>query len=244
MIHLASMYAIHYFYRAEYSNYFMQKIKSRVQRQSEKMMDRHGFIGVPRETFEQAGRNQFVTLLEQGLLPESKVLDIGCGVLRLAYWLVRFLDPGCYCGIEPAQDRVDYGKEYIITPTQLEEKKPRFDYNENFDTSVFDEKFDFFIAGSIWTHCSKEHILTMLDGFLRNTRPNAQFLVSYLPASDPSEDYQGSQWVGTSHKSNVAGCIKHDRNWINEVCTQRGLTVEDLPHRAFDSQFWLKIAFE
>lgn len=50
----------------------MQKMKSQVQQQSEKMMDRYGFIGVPRETFEQAGRNQFATLLEQGLLPESK----------------------------------------------------------------------------------------------------------------------------------------------------------------------------
>jgi hypothetical protein len=49
-------------------------------------MDIHGFVGVPRDTFEISGRAQMVRLLENGLVPESRVLDIGCGVLRLGYW--------------------------------------------------------------------------------------------------------------------------------------------------------------
>lgn len=73
------------------------------------MMTEHGFQGVPLETFEEAGRNQFITLLELGLSPESRVIDIGCGVLRLGYWLIPFLHEGCYYGIEPAQQRVNLG---------------------------------------------------------------------------------------------------------------------------------------
>lgn len=55
---------------------------SRVQTQADEMMERHGFLGVPRQTFEVGGRAQFVRLLNHGLTPESKVLDIGCGCLR------------------------------------------------------------------------------------------------------------------------------------------------------------------
>ncbi len=64
------------------------------------MMSRHGFLGVPVETFEQAGRRQMMALLNEGPKPESEVLDVGCGCLRTAYRLIRFLDPGCCFGIE------------------------------------------------------------------------------------------------------------------------------------------------
>jgi len=30
--------------------------------------------------------------LQLGLTPEHKVLEIGCGVLRVAYWLIRLLE--------------------------------------------------------------------------------------------------------------------------------------------------------
>jgi len=84
---------------------------SKVQSQADEMMRRHGFLGVPRETFEAGGRAQLDRLLRHGLTPNSKVLDIGCGCLRVAYWLIRFLDSDCYSGIEPARQRVDYGKQ-------------------------------------------------------------------------------------------------------------------------------------
>jgi hypothetical protein len=71
------------------------------------MMSRHGFLGVPLATFEQAGRGRLIALLAEGLNPESKGFDIGCGTLRVGYWLVRFLDPGSYYGIEPARERVE-----------------------------------------------------------------------------------------------------------------------------------------
>src|ERR1700694_4089953 len=86
-----------------------QMVMSRVQARAEEMIFRHGFLGVPVETFEQAGRSQLIALLNEGLNPESKALDIGCGCLRVASWLIRLLDPGCYYGIEPARQRVAYG---------------------------------------------------------------------------------------------------------------------------------------
>jgi len=76
---------------------------SRVQIHAEEMMSKHGFLGVPVETFELGGRRHLITLLNEGLNPESKLLDVGCGCLRIAYWLARFLDTGCYYGIEPAR---------------------------------------------------------------------------------------------------------------------------------------------
>ncbi|MDA8015864.1 MAG: class I SAM-dependent methyltransferase [Thermoanaerobaculia bacterium] len=214
---------------------------SSVQTRAERMIDTHGFLGVPRETFEVGGRAQLVRLLQNGLLPESKVLDIGCGVLRVGYWLVRFLDPGCYRGIEPARQRVELGRRYLFEDQELSAKQPRFDYNAEFDTSVFGERFDYFLAGSIWTHCSKSQIDVMLDGFERNSGVNGVFLTSYLPAVGYDDDYSGDTWVGTSHECDTPGVVYHRLGWIEDNCRQRGLRVTQLPGLDCDSQYWLRI---
>ena len=214
---------------------------SRVQTRAEAMMDAHGFVGVPRETFEIGGRAQLVRLLENGLLPESRVLDIGCGVLRVAYWLVRFLDPGCYFGIEPARSRVALGKRYLFSAAELGHKRPRFDHNEVFDTSVFPTDLDYFVAGSIWTHCSKAHLEATLDGFVRDTGPHGVFLASYLPAEGPGDDYMGETWVGTSHESDTPGVVRHSLEWIQGAIERRGLSWKLLPGPDCDSQYWLRI---
>ncbi len=126
-----------------------QNALSYVQERAALMFSRLGFLGVPAETFEQAGREQLVALLQAGLNPESNMLEFGCGCLRIAYWLIRFLDPGCYHGIEPARSRIEHGLEYLFPADVVRAKCPRFDYNADFNSSVFATRFDFFLARSI-----------------------------------------------------------------------------------------------
>jgi len=199
------------------------------------------FLGVPVLDFERGGREQLIYLLAAGLNPDSKVVDVGCGVLRGGYWLIHFLDPGCYCGIEPHTWRLEMGINTILEPEVLEFKRPRFDTNPHFDTSVFGEKFDFFLAYSIWTHASKRQIRVMLDSFLRDSKGDGVFLTSYLAANWRNPDYQGDGWNGTSHESDVPGCIRHSLRWIKAECGQRGLTVLEIGQDKTHGQSWLEI---
>ena len=199
------------------------------------------FLGVPVRDFEKGGRELLVYLLNAGLNPDSKLVDIGCGVLRGGYWLIHFLDPGCYCGIEPHTGRLEMGTGTILEPEVLAAKRPRFDTNPRFDTSVFGETFDFFLAYSVWTHASKPQIETMLDAFLRDASPSGVFLTSYFPAGWWRPDYRGDAWYGTSHESDVPGCIHHDRRWIRSACERRGLTVRELGRDETYRQTWLAI---
>ena len=214
---------------------------SEVQTRATEMISRHGFLGVPLDTFEQAGREQLISLLNEGMNPESKIVEVGCGCLRIAYWLVRFLDPGCYYGIEPARLRVEYGLQYLFNAGEVQLKRPRFDFNPRFDTSVFGAQFDFFLARSIWTHASKLQIVATLESFIRDSKDTGVFLVSYLPARIPDEEYGGDRWVGTSHESNTPGVIRHSLEWILTQCEERALRADLLAGTDCDGQSWLRL---
>jgi hypothetical protein len=199
------------------------------------------FLGVPLANFADGGREQLTYLLRAGLNPQSKLCDLGCGVLRAGYWLIHLLDAGCYCGIEPHTGRLQMGIHTILEPGVIEAKRPRFDTNARFDTSVFGEQFDFFLAYSIWTHASKRHIQMMLDSFVRDSHDHSAFLTTYLPATWFQRDYLGDSWIGTSHQSDVPGCIHHRLSWIRAECTSRGLVMFELGRDVSHDQCWLEI---
>jgi hypothetical protein len=209
--------------------------------QKAEMLGEKTWLGVPVHNFEKGGRELFIYLLNAGLNPDSKLVDIGCGVLRGGYWLTHFLNPGCYCGIEPHTGRLGMGTQTILGPELVAAKRPRFDTNPRFDTSVFGEKFDFFLAYSIWTHASKPQIRLMLDSFLRDSSEGGVFLTSYLPATWRHPDYRGDKWNGTSHESDVPGYIYHTRRWMKEECERRGLMTRELGRDKTFGQSWLQI---
>jgi SAM-dependent methyltransferase len=141
------------------------------------------FLGGPPADFERVGRLSFEVLLREGLLPSSRVLDVGCGALRVGYWLMRFLDPGRYFGIEPNRQMLAVGLEEIVEPEVVQRAAARFSHNDDFDFAVFGERFDFVFARSIWTHASRPQIRAMLASFAATSAPGAILLASYHPAS-------------------------------------------------------------
>jgi len=200
------------------------------------------FLGGPVKDFEAVGRLQFIMLLREGLYPDSKVVDIGCGCLRGGYWLIHFLNKDCYCGIEPNKKMLEEGIKTFLEDDVRCSKNPRFSYNSDFDFSVFHEKFDFFMARSIWTHASKQQIEKMLDGFCQHSSDNGIFLTSYLRASFfKHKEYWGDTWVGRSDTSDKPGVVCHSFKWVSEVCKKRNLQIVELKEGIYNNQIWLKI---
>jgi hypothetical protein len=199
------------------------------------------YVGCGVYRFEKTGRTELEALIRNGLNPWSKLLDIGCGALCGGYWMIHFLDPGGYHGLEPNTHMFQSGVKHILEPGLLEVKQPSFQHNDQYDFSGFGTKFDYFHAHSIWTHAPKKDIEKMLDGFVEFGNPGARFLTSFKPPRLFRPDYKGDTWVGISHESDQAGICRHSFKWIQQACEARGVRVTLLKHEKIHKQKWILI---
>ena len=204
-------------------------------------------------------------MLQSGLTPDSTVLDVGCGSLRLGNLLMRFLEPGGYCGINPRSDEIQQGLDFIVDPAIVARAEPRFSANGDFDLSVFGRSFDFVLASSVWSHTAKWQIQAMLDSFAQTAAPTSLLLASYVPASPvpdalrvpihgavrsiPGLPGRLRQWRGHvlggpdySGSTWTGDVISHKRRWLREQCGVRGLEFGEMknPTRRAD-QIWARI---
>jgi len=57
--------------------------------------------------------------------PTSRVIDYGCGSLRVGGHFIRYLDAGCYFGIDVTMGLIEVGRD-LVGAELLDEKKPQF----------------------------------------------------------------------------------------------------------------------
>jgi len=214
---------------------------SSIQKRGELLSTVSDKVGCGVYRFEKTGRDEISALIRNGLNPWDKFLDIGCGAFCGGYWVIHLLDEGGYHGIEPNIPMFEGGLSHILEPNLVELKKPKFDHNDQYDFSVFNTVFDFMFAQSIWTHAGKKDIEKMLDGFVQHSSDQAKFLVTVKFPDLFHRDYKGDEWVGGSHKSDVAGTVRHSFKWIQGVCAKRGLTVSRLKGQKINTQHLILI---
>ncbi|MDH3659331.1 MAG: class I SAM-dependent methyltransferase [Alphaproteobacteria bacterium] len=119
--------------------------------------DPHDAIG---GHWDEMGELQFRFLVDNGLKPEHRMLDIGCGTLRGGRHFIRYLDAGHYTGIDISKKVLAYGQELLVEE-KLAEKRPKLVLNQEkrLRFSEFaDQTFDYLLAQSVFTHLPPEYI--------------------------------------------------------------------------------------
>ena len=129
--------------------------------------------------WEEVGQIQFEFMKVQGLLPEHKLIDVGCGAMRGGIHFVNYLDKGNYFGLDINASLIDAAK-VELNSYNLIHKSPNLLVNDTFEFSLFNTKFDFAIAVSVFTHLFMNNILRCLVEINRVLSPGGRFYATFF----------------------------------------------------------------
>ena len=102
------------------------------------------------------GRFRFDFLLANGLTPRDRLLDLGCGAGRMGIWLIPYLEPGHYFGVDSHLRSLVAFSAYEILLHGLAARRPRLLLDADFRVDHFGERFDVVIDVSVTRYLSRE----------------------------------------------------------------------------------------
>lgn len=158
--------------------------------------DYRAFVGPP-ERYDLIAAMTFNLLTTLGMREHHRVLDIGCGSLRVGRLLIPYLRAGHYTGIEPNRWLVEEGIERETGRDLIALKTPRFLFAAGAAELAPEPQFDYVFAQSIFSHCG----LDLIEHWLRDVHPRLQaegvFVATFFPGP---ADHAGRGW---SYPANV-----------------------------------------
>lgn len=137
------------------------------------------FVGQPGR-YDVAAASQFALLFLLGLREHHRVLDFGCGSLRLGRLLIPYLLPDRYFGVEPETRLVEAGFAVELGQDARALKRPRFDDNTDYRVDGFGERFDFIIAQSVFSHAGARPTARGLKAFADCLAPGGLIVANWL----------------------------------------------------------------
>ena len=158
----------------------------------------------------------FNLLTCMGLRQHHKVLDIGCGSLRVGRLLIPYLNEYNYYGVEPNEWLVKDGIDNEIGADLVRIKKPTFsfcDSMQGFDKSL---EIDFAIAQSIFSHTGKDLLKEWLFQISYHLKKDGVLLATFLI---DEKDYDERGWV-------YPACVKFSIDTMSKLASESGLDFE------------------
>jgi SAM-dependent methyltransferase len=193
------------------------------------------------------GMRQLELLEFHGLRPTSNVLEIGCGIGRLAYVLASFLeDEGRYTAFDISPDAVAWLNEHYAPKLPnfrfdlVELHHPRFRPKGKGQTTAFrfpyeDDQFDFACSFSVFQHLNIDQIRQYFREVRRVLQPGARAVITLVAILPDDEDLTAAskpfQPVGGGIYESMPGKDKtgyaYDDELVRQAIADEGLTLAD-----------------
>jgi len=196
-------------------------------------VDHRAAVG-PADKYDVLGFMQLNILVREGLREQHRVLDIGCGSLRGGRFLLLYLAPGCYYGLEKDETLVQAGITQEVSAGLITLKRPTFKYVADFDLRFGGIKFDYILAQSILSHASQTQVRKIMTEVAQVLAPRGRFLFTYFQGP---VDYSGAGWA-------QAPDAHYTERWMAAAANAAGLTYEHLYYKHPSNQTWARATHE
>ena len=184
--------------------------------------------------WDEIGSLQFQFLVAQGLRPDHKLLDVGCGSLRGGTHFIPYLNADNYYGIDREPILVDAGLRHEVDPSVVAEKRPTLEIMDDFDFRRLRARFDFSLAQSVFTHLPLNQITRCLIRIADALTPRGVFYATFF------ENDRGNTYLDpiTHERGGVTSHFDEDPfhytvenfQWVSRVAGLRVSYIGDWNH--------------
>lgn len=173
------------------------------------------FVGPPKD-YDLISSMVFNILTCIGLRQNHKVLDIGCGSLRIGRLLIPYLNKGNYYGVEPNKWLVDDGIRNEIGKDLIRLKKPNLSYTDSLEEFKHPLNIDFAFAQSIFSHTGIDLFEVWLSDISRHLSNDGILLGTFLIDDSDSKE---TGWI-------YPGCIKFNPKTVEQIAIKYELNFQ------------------
>jgi len=161
------------------------------------------------------GKRQLDRLIMYGLMPEHKLLDMGCGRLRGGLHFIDYLDLGNYTGNDISGEILEKARLFLHEK-ELEDKEPRlYQTNDMYFNEVKGRTFDYIHAQSVLSHMPPEDIESLFFNVSKIMHPDSQFFASFFLTEE-------NNFYSSNQKRN----FHYPLPWMREMSTKHGLSLD------------------
>ncbi len=181
--------------------------------------DKHhrAYIGSPDE-YDLVSAMSFNLLTASGLRQHHRLLDIGCGSLRLGRLLIPYLNAQNYIGLEPNKWLVQDGLRYELGDSLIALRKPLFLFDTGLDDLDSNMRFDYVIAQSIFSHTAPDLLERWISDVSHRLLDTGVLFATVIEGVTPCE---GSGWV-------YPECVEYPLTVVEELAQRYGLSFKML----------------
>jgi ubiquinone/menaquinone biosynthesis C-methylase UbiE len=217
---------------------------------------------VPPRSLLFVGGGDFVEIGEQfkgyfidlaGLQPSDRVLDVGCGIGRMAVPLTNYLSPeGEYWGFDIVAEGIDWCNRHISSKFNNFHFFYCDIYNEcynvlsknlavDYQFPFRDEYFDFVFLTSVFTHMLPSAMANYLGEISRVLKTGATCFITFfllnkessglIRSGDSTLDFRYEvDGCLTTHKDNPEAAIAYEEGFIERLYSKYGLRISQPIH--------------
>ncbi|WP_088626276.1 cyclopropane-fatty-acyl-phospholipid synthase family protein [Oceanicola sp. 22II-s10i] len=183
------------------------------------------YVG-PVAQYDFMGATQFRLLTGLGLREDHRLMDLGCGSLRAGRFLIQYLLPGRYVGVEPNSWLWQAALADEIGEDILRLKEPLFLSDPDVTSAAIGGPVDFVVAQSIYSHTGKDLFLRSLKRLAKVINPGGQLLFTVVsPEEQKKKVPPGERATGWIYP----GVVTFKEESVLKFCQRFGFTAQRLP---------------
>jgi ubiquinone/menaquinone biosynthesis C-methylase UbiE len=203
--------------------------------------------------FKKTGEEFFKYFVELGgLKPHHKVLDVGCGIGRMAIPLIKYLESGSYEGFDIVPKGIEWSNKTITAKysnfhfqlidvyNKLYNAKGKYISSE-YKFPFSDESFDFVFLTSVFTHMLPKDMNNYFSNITRVLKRKGRAFITYFLINEDSlksigknlstlefKYQEGDYWTTSPNKPEKA--IAYEEKYIKDLYDKNDIKIIEPIH--------------